>query len=234
MLGSVHVQAKSQGPQDPKHNEESPAEARKFLEGKRRWGTPSPGPKEEAVILRGYAVTREPLQGHLAVPEAQREDTGGAATPLAGEGRSSLGGSSSPGHPHPRTLEGRLPESNGLAVADTPRGLSPQRTGNMQGLNPTPRADARQWRAWPEMLPTIEGPSGCRGAGEKGHTKPKQNTLGLGHHPFPLPADRFSHGVSIAPRTEGPPTKCGSAAPGGPRQLHSCMQKSSGGTQPAG
>ena len=34
VLGPVHVQAQSHCPQDSKHNEESPAEARKFLEGR--------------------------------------------------------------------------------------------------------------------------------------------------------------------------------------------------------
>lgn len=65
MLGPVHVQAKRPRPQDPKRNEESPAEACKFLEEERRRGHPVIWGQEEALTLRMYAVTGEPTAGSL-------------------------------------------------------------------------------------------------------------------------------------------------------------------------
>lgn len=68
-LGPVHIQAENQGPQDPKHNEESPAKAYKFLEGERGWGAPhhwgtvTPGPQEEALTFKTHTITKRPMAG---------------------------------------------------------------------------------------------------------------------------------------------------------------------------
>lgn len=69
VLGPVHIQAENQRPQDPKHNEESPAKACKFLEGKRRSGAPhhcdsvTSGPQEEALTFKTHAITKKLMAG---------------------------------------------------------------------------------------------------------------------------------------------------------------------------
>lgn len=57
MLGPVHIQAKRQRPQDPKHDEQSPTEARKFLQKRSGCGVVghcAPGTQQAALEVHSH------------------------------------------------------------------------------------------------------------------------------------------------------------------------------------